>query len=165
MLNRRSLAQPAVLVLFLSGCSHEADQAMARQATRPGVYAVTPSGLVELPEYGTYALDAISQEIHFNFRHPATDVTAPLGFVTNLPGVPIADAKIFLLPSIDGGRWHKVFIDANDSKPIASSADVISPSVYKVIPADIPKGAAGFLCLWVKMPPGTDDRMYAVHLK
>lgn len=163
-LNKLFLAALGALILLLSGCSHAADQAIAQQVTRQGVYALTNSGLVELPEYGAYALDGFSQEITFKFDHSITQVAAPLGFVTNVPNAVMDQSKVFLLPGMEAGHWHKGLVAPDDSKPIESSADAISGSIYKVIPS-LPDPATGFLCLLVKMPKGTDDRLYAIHIK
>ena len=160
------LAAPVFLILLLTGCGHGSDALIAQQATRSGVYAFTATGLLEITQYGAATVDPFSQEIQFKFDHPTGQigVTAPVTFVTNLPDAVIADSKVFLLPALDAGRWHKYFVDGGDSKPLSSSSDQVSGSIYKVVP-DLPNSASGFLCLWVKMPKGTDDRLYAVHLK
>ncbi len=165
MLNKLSLAAPAFLILVSSGCGHGSDEAIAKQVTHLGVYSLTTTGLLEITQYGVTTFDPISQEINFKFDQPIAQAAVPLGFVTNIPNAVIAEAKVFLLPSIEAGRWHRHFVDAGDSKPIPSSAEAISGSIYKVTPSALPDPAAGFLCLWVKMPAGTEDRVYAIHLK
>ena len=90
--------------------------------------------------------------------------SAPLAFVTNVPEAMMAEAKVFLLPRVEDGHWHKNFVDAADTKPLPSSTEPISGSIYKVTPSDLPQGATGFLCLWVKMPSANEDRMYAIRL-
>jgi hypothetical protein len=164
-LNKIFLAVPGALVLFLSGCSHAADQAIAQQVTRPGVFALTKTGLVEIQQYGAYALDPFSQEITFKFDQSIPQIAAVMGFVTNIPNAAITESKVFLLPTMEAGRWHKLLVAPDDSKPIESSADAISGAIYKVIPDSLPDPATGFLCLLVKMPAGSNDRLYAVHLK
>jgi uncharacterized protein YceK len=165
MLNRQIFTAPVFLMFLLSGCNHAANEAIAKQATHPGVYALTTSGLSEITQYGTAAVNPFTQEISFTFDHSVAQAVAPLGFVTNLPNAVAAESKVFLLPSLEAGSWHKNFTAAGDTKPIPSSADAISGSIYKVTPDELPNGATGFLCLWLKMPAGTADRMYAIRLK
>jgi hypothetical protein len=102
-------------------------------------------------------------EIRFKLDQSITQSPTPIAFVTNVPDAVMAQAKVFLLPRVEDGHWHKNFVDAADTKPIPSSTEAISGSIYKVTPSDLPQGATGFLCLWVKMPSGNEDRMYAIR--
>jgi hypothetical protein len=163
MRNRLLLAVPALLIFLLTGCSRAANEAIARQAANSGVYALTATGLVEISGYGAASLDPFSQEITFKFDRTVPQVTAPLGFVANLPGAAMDESQVFLLPSLAAGRWHRHITPASDSKPVPSDVSAISGSIFKVSP-DLPKAPSGFLCLWVKMS-ATEDRLYALQLK
>ena len=99
MLGRISLAVPVILVFCLSGCNRAANEAIARQAARPGVWALTANGLVEIPEYGAYNLEPFTQEVSFKFDHSVPQVVAPQAFVANLPGAAMKDAQLYLLPA------------------------------------------------------------------
>jgi hypothetical protein len=162
-MNRRYFAIP-VFALFLSGCGHGLNQAMLQQASRPGVYIQTAEQLVDVPNYGTYSLDPFSQQVTFRFDHSIPQVSGPIAFVTNIPGAPMSEAKVYVVPSLSAGLWHKGLTPPGDTKPLESSADAVEGSIYRVT-SELPNPATGFLCLWVKMPSGTDDRMYAVQLK
>jgi hypothetical protein len=153
----------APAILLLSGCGHGLDEAMMKQASRQGVYVQTSSKLVEVSRYGAYNLDPFTQQIEFKFDSSISPVAGPIAFVTNIPEATMGDAKVFLLPSIGAGVWHKNLATSGDTKPLSSSTDAISGSIYKVTP-DLPSDATGFLCLWLKMPAGAGDRMYAVQI-
>jgi hypothetical protein len=162
-MNTRYFAVP-VFALLLSACGHGLNQAMLQQASRPGVYVQTSSELVAVPNYGAYSLDPFSQQVTFRFDHSIPQVSGPIAFVANLPGAQMSEAKAYVIPSLSAGLWHKGLMPPGDTKALESSIDVVEGSIYKVT-IELPNPATGFLCLWVKMPSGTEDRMYAVQLK
>src|SRR5262249_17475924 len=127
------------------------------------VYAQTASALVEIPHYGAYTIDPFSQQIQFKFDSSIPQVAGPIAFVTNIPNAQMSDAKVYLLPNMGAGLWHRNIAPPSDTNPIASSAAVVSGSIYQVTP-ELPGDATGFLCLWVKIA-GSDDRLYAIQIK
>ena len=135
-----------------------------QQASRQGVYAQTAAGLVEISHYGSFSVDGMSQAIEFKFNSSIPQVAGAKAFVTNIPEAVMSDAKVYLLNRMEEGQWHRGFTGPSDTKPVSAAVDHVSGSIYVVTP-DLPSGAGGFLCLWVKMPEGSLDRMYAVQLK
>jgi len=150
-------------IILTSGCGHGLSEAMMEQASRTGVYAQTASKLLEISHYGAFTLDPFDQQIQFKFDHSIPQIVGPIGFVINIPNTVMNEARVFLLPSIEAGIWHKNLTTPSYSKPISSSLDAVAGSIYKVTP-DLPNDATGFLCIWVKMTAGS-DRLYAIQIK
>src|SRR4051812_23965834 len=130
--NGTHIAAMTSAIFLLSGCGHGLDEAMTKQAGRPGVYAQTSSALVEIGRYGTYTLNAFSQQIEFKFDSSIPQVAGPIAFVANVPNALMSDAKVFLLPSLGAGLWYKSLTTASDSKPLSAAIDVVGGSIYKI---------------------------------
>lgn len=123
-------------------------------------------GILELTSYGVSATqDSISGGVSIVFTFPGTDLQTgkATAFFVNLPHAVIEDAEIYILPDPKTARWYANGGN-NSPSPIDADIEGETGSIYKVTPKSIPADATGFLCLWVKMPQGISDRLYAIKL-
>jgi hypothetical protein len=156
----------AVLGILANSCSQNSPQAIADKTKNLGAYAETSNGIVELPVYGVEDHNIMTETMDFKFSGPIPTLTGVTSFVVNIPDTRISEAKLYLLPDPRKAQWH-YFNPQNpsDPRPIAANIQPVAGVIYRVIPADTQTPASGFLCLRLKMPEGTADRLYAVHVE
>jgi hypothetical protein len=156
-------------VIFTSACKHEASPSqIAAQAKDLGVYVQVGNQLTEISS-GQEEQRGIDGHLKgFKFTDPITVVPLDVSFVVNLPDAHISDSRIFWLPDVKSATWHVFPIeDGNhvDPEPVKASIEPIANGLYRVKPVVEGSNGTPFLCLWVAMPLGTADRLYAVQIK
>ncbi len=155
------------LLVACNACNRNSSQALAEQMKHLGVYAQTASGIMELTSFGVaQAQDSIMDGISVAFQFPGTDPQSgrPTAFFVNLPNAVITESEVFVLADPNGARWY-AGEDRRNPTAIRANIENVTASIYKVTPESIPVNAAGFLCLFVKMPSGSADRLYALKLE
>lgn len=146
----------------LASCGSQAD-ATLEQTKNVGVYVEQSGSLEELSLYGNPEQDGF-QVIRFRFSSPIPERTTT-AFIVNLPGASIPEAKLYLVPDPASATWHYSRVnDPRDPHPIAASIQTLSATIFRIAPTSLPRDAQGFLCLFVKMPLGIPDRLYAIRL-
>lgn len=156
-----------ILLVLESACNRNSPQSLAEQMKHLGVYAQTSSGVLELTSYGVeQTQDSIMDGMSVVFQFPDTGPQAgkAAAFFVNMPDAVITESEIYLLPNPIGARWYAPN-DKRTPSPIKASIENVTGAIYKVTPGSMPPDAAGFLCLHVKMPNGTPDRLYAIKLE
>lgn len=164
-----SLKHTVLLVLaamLATACSTESPENLAQQAKNIGVYARMDNSLRELAAFGAEDHNIMTETMNFKFTEPIPKSQSVSYFVVNVPNSNISDSKLFWLPDVMAARWHYFNPnDPRDPKPVKATIEPLSATIYKVSVAE-PNAATGkgFLCLWLKMPMGTPDRLYAVQV-
>jgi len=161
MLLRLALAFLAAFALC--SCTRSSPQDIAERAKNLGVYTQTSDDLSELPTFGVEEHESLGQTVSFKFTGNIPTGN-PSAFIVNMPGAIIAESKIFLLADPSAATWPMYFEDPSNPAPIPAAIEPLTPSIYKITPRELPESPAGFLCLLLKMPMGSPDRMYAVRL-
>lgn len=161
---RSHLVAASVLFMLLGAC--KGSVAPQEQIKHLGVYAQTPTGVLELASYGlAESQDSIMEGTSVVFRFPDTEpqTARATAFFVNLPTSIIEDSEVYILPDPKAARW---FTDKNRKSPtpIAADTENVGGSIYKVTPRSIPADSTGYLCLFVSMPPGSQGRLYAIKL-
>jgi hypothetical protein len=154
------------ILLVLSGCGRtDSPERLAEQAKALGVYVLAPDALREVGVFGVEDHDIFAETMTFKFTEAVPKVKDARYFVVNMPNANITDSKVFWLTDFKNSKWHYSNPnDEQDPKPMKSSTEPLTNGLYKVSPADVPAGQPGFLCLLLKMPMGTPDRMYAIEI-
>lgn len=168
MLNRKLLcATVSIGFAIVFGCGKtDSPQNLAEQAKTLGVYVSASDALHQVGVFGVEDHDVLSETMTFKFSEAIPKVKDTRYFVVNMPNANITDSKVFFLPDLKTSKWHYFNpTDDRDPKPIKSSTEPLTTGLYKVALAEGATGQHGFLCLWLKMPPGTPDRMYAVEIE
>jgi len=150
------------------GCGKtDSPQHLAEQAKALGVYIPATDSLLEIAGFGVEDHNVLTETMTFKFNAAILKLkNVPQYFVVNMPNANITESKLFWLGDLKTSKWHYFNpTDDRDPKPIKSSTEPLTTGLYKVAPAEGATGQHGFLCLWLKMPPGTPDRMYAVEIE
>lgn len=150
-------------------CKHDSSPAqIAIQAKNLGVYAQIGNQLTELP-YGEEERRGFDgHRKGFRFAEPILIAPPDTSFILNLPDAKISDSKIFKLPDAKTATWH-VFesedVDHVDPRPVKSTIEPLGNGLYRVKPTEEASQSTPFLCLWISMPMGSPDRLYALQIK
>lgn len=155
------------ILVPLAGCGGGGDSpsVISEKAKNLGVYAHNKNGVTELLTFGQERDQDLfygGLTTSFAFSGAIPESSSPVGFIVNLPEARISESKLFLLPNPAAAQWRSVEHGVPNPKPIQSTIEPVSGAIYKVMPSSTLKLSSGFQCLWIKMPPGTPDRMYCV---
>jgi hypothetical protein len=154
----------ALAVALFAGCSSQSPESLAQQAKNLGVYARADNSFRVLTVFGVENDD--SGWTRFMFTESIPKAQAVSYFVVNVPDAKISDSQLFLLPNALAAKWVlERPTDPRNPKPLKATIEPLSATVYKVSLAEpSAKTSKGFLCLWLKMPMGTADRLYAIQV-
>jgi hypothetical protein len=157
---------PLVLTTLVS-CKHRPSPNQIVSETRAlGVYSLSGTQVTEIANFGVEDDDLEAQTMGFTFTHPIQTAAPDTSFIVNLPNADISDSKLFLLQDPAKARWDLFHPDdKEDPQPIKTTTMPISSGIYQVSSGErnLPDGR--ILCLWVRMPTGTPDRLYALRMK
>jgi hypothetical protein len=157
----------AALLVLESACNRNSPQGLADQIKHLGVYVQTSSGILELTSYGVEEdHDSIMDGTSVAFRFPDADPPGgkAVAFLVNMPDAVITESRVYVLPNPRAARWY-TGTNKKTPVPVTTNIEDVIGSIYKVTPGPIPPDATGFLCLFVKMPAGTQDRLYTIRLE
>jgi hypothetical protein len=156
-------------VSVITACKHDSSsEHIAAQVKSLGVYALSGNQLTEISAGDEEQRSFDGHQFGFKFTEPIMQVQPDTSFIVNIPDAIISDSKIFRLADVKSAKWH-VFKEEDmgrvDPKPVKASIEPLGNGVYKVKPVETGSTSTPFLCLWVKMPGGTNDRFYALQIK
>jgi len=137
------------ILFLLCACSNE-----PAPPTKPGVFAETKTGFIELT---TYAEPAPNGSYSFpNARHgPAS--SAIRAIYVNLPNLVIAKAKVFWVPEV------RFTIDEDRLTPFPIKTERRDADSYKIKCPDLGLQRAGYGLLKIPLTHGAADRMYVIQ--
>jgi hypothetical protein len=152
----------AVVACLLAGCGFGQT---ADEVKRLGVFAKTSGGLVEVSDFANQEMeDSINQGVSSVYRFANEPQSAtPTAFIVNVPEAAISASAVYLLDRLEDARWYESKRQKSP-QPIKSSIENVRDAIYKVSISDLPRDATGFVCIYIHMPLGTPDRLYAVKL-
>lgn len=151
----------AVVLCLFVGCK-PSPQSIARQAKYLGVYELTGRHLKEIQTYGRER-DDLYAAIHFAFSGPIMKGPKSAVFVVNLPGSISSGAQLYLL--MNPQAVIPMEGNSGNAKPIQARIKPLTKDIYEVFPAkSIKTEHPKYLCLYVVMPPGIPDRLYALDI-
>ena len=142
------LAGWVVFLVILCACSHE-----LAPPTKPGVFAETHTGFIELT---TYAEPAQNGNYSFpNLRHSPV-IPFIRAFYINLPNLTITNAKVFWVTDV------RFTIHEDRHTPLPIQTDCLAPDSYKIKCPSLSLQQAGFGLLKLTLANGAADRMYVI---
>jgi hypothetical protein len=150
-----------VATCCIIGCkSGPSPQRLSEEAKSLGVYALNGSQLTEIDMFGRER--SFAGDVTFDFPEPIIKAPSDTSFVVNLPNSNISEAKVYLLANPEKAIWSHDRPE-RDPKPIKASIEPQGSGIYKVTPSQPLSGDhPRYLCLFLSMPLGTADRLYAV---
>jgi len=137
------------ILLLLCACSNE-----PAPPTKPGVFAETQTGFIELT---TYAEPAPNGSYSFpNLRHgPAS--SAIRAIYVNLPNLVITKTKVFWVADV------RFTIDEDRLTPFPMKTECRATDSYKIKCPDLSFQRAGYGLLKIPMTHGATNRMYVIQ--
>ncbi len=137
----------AALASLVLGCG-----ASTPASPKIGVFADTGS----LKELTTYVTE---DPVRAFSARAVADVPSAAGvrcFYVTVPRIDIMRSKAYLLP--ESGEVSE------NTPSLKTDIDDFGNDVFKLTVPEL-KGTKGLVGLWIKMPPGTPDRLYLVRLE
>jgi hypothetical protein len=158
----------AVTLLFL-GCSRsDSPERLQQRAKALGVYVYADG---DLHAVSSYMIEEVAAKFLFVSPTAIPKFRNVHYFVVNFPKAVIEDSNVLWVTDlralrVQGSESSYIFASYN-SKYFDVKGITIEPlpgGLYKIVPTGLQNGQPGWLCLLLRMPPGSPNRMYLVEV-